>query len=468
MQVQQWFKKGLKHIINIVQNGTNNTLTILEVKLIMKKFLALAIVLVMGIGIFAGCNTGAGTGSGATPQGGGVNVKIVSSFGGDDGNRGHYEEAYKAWEAATGNTVTDNSGTAHEEWKATVLADFETGSEPDVLFYFNGTDANSFIEAGKVVPLDEIIAQYPEYAANMDLNKVPASPVDGKQYALPAIGYWEGLYVNKAVLEEAGAQVPGPETSWEEFLEICQKVKDAGFTPIAASLHQVPHYWFEFAILNNGSVANHLTLPTQGSGEYTSWVNGLNDMKDLYDKGFFPENTLTATDDETFLLMATNEAAFAVDGSWKMNWFAENVVAPEDIANYTVTFVPGKGDRATTEIISGLSMGYYITRKAWEDPAKRDAAISLITALTADEVIAKMSGGYAATALKTTPAAPADANVLQQDAVKMLSSFTGSVAAVQDLVPQDLREELFSNIKNVVTGSISSEETVDKIVAGTK
>lgn len=37
--------------------------------------------------------------------------------------------------------------------------------------------------------------------------------------------------------------------------------------------------------------------------------------------------------------------------------------ATEDIDNFTVTFVPGANERKATDIISGLSSGWYITKK---------------------------------------------------------------------------------------------------------
>ena len=116
------------------------------------------------------------------------------------------------------------------------------------MFYFNGNDSNPFVEAGKVVPISEIREEYPEYADNMKDDMIPASPADGVQYAVPFYGYWEGLYCNKTVLEAAGVEVPGQETTWDQFLESCQKIKDAGYTPIAVSLAKEPHYWFEFSI----------------------------------------------------------------------------------------------------------------------------------------------------------------------------------------------------------------------------
>ena len=32
-------------------------------------------------------------------------------------------------------------------------------------------------------------------------------------------------------------------------MEMCETIKSKGYTPIACSLQEVPHYWFEFCIL---------------------------------------------------------------------------------------------------------------------------------------------------------------------------------------------------------------------------
>ena len=98
------------------------------------------------------------------PQTEPVTLRVVTSFGSEDGNRRNFEAAVAAYEASTGNLVSDGSDVSSEEWKARVLTDFETGSEPDVLFFFTNADAEPFVRAGKVVPLDEIRAEYPNYA----------------------------------------------------------------------------------------------------------------------------------------------------------------------------------------------------------------------------------------------------------------------------------------------------------------
>ena len=103
----------------------------------------------------------------------------------------------------------------------------------------------------------------------------------------------------------------------------------------------------------------------------------------------FPDNTLTASDSETFELFTSDKAAFLIDGSWKVGGIEEAV---DDIDNYTVTYVPGKGNRKSTDLIGGLSSGYYITKKCWDDPEKRAAAIvKAVTNYTDAKLIAKLS-----------------------------------------------------------------------------
>ena len=111
--------------------------------------------------------------------------------------------------------MADTSATSDVTFKTRVITDFETGSEPDVLFFFNGADANSFIEAGKVVSIDEIRKEYPDYAGNMNDDLITASLVDGKKYAVPVNGFWEAMFVNTEVLDAAGVSMPGANYTWE-------------------------------------------------------------------------------------------------------------------------------------------------------------------------------------------------------------------------------------------------------------
>ena len=444
----------------------------------MKKTLAIILALCLGASMLAACGGSgssapasasvAGSTGSSAPEAKPVEIRVVTSYGGDDGNRANYEEAVAGYEAATGNTVVDESATSNEQWKAQVKADFQTGSEPDVLFFFTGTDASEFIKNGKVVSIEEIRKEYPDYASNMLDAAMPLSFVDAKAYAVPSSGYWEGMFVNKTVLADCGLEVPGPDTTWDEFMEMCETIKSKGYTPIACSLQEVPHYWFEFCILNQGDVAKHAEVPASGADEAGQrWVAGLNTLKEMYEKGYFPANTLTAGDADTFQMMADNKAAFAIDGSWKVGWFTGSEDAAgnvENIDDYTVTYVPGSGSRKATDIVGGISVGYYITEKAWSDPEKRDAAVQFVEYMTTDDMVNKFAGG-APTALKSGLPEAADTDSLHAAAVTMFNGKTGMASAVQDALNQTARGVLFASVKDVVTGTLAPEEAIETALA---
>lgn len=429
----------------------------------MKKFLTMLLALVMVLSLVA-CGGQNGNDSQNT-DGASVTLNVVTSYGGDDGNRKNFENAVAAYEEATGNKVNDGSATSNEEWKAKVLTDFETGSEPDVLFFFTNADAEPFITANKVVSIDEIRAEYPDYAANMK-DSMMATAADGKHYSVPSSGFWENMFVNKTVLEACGVAMPGPDYTWDQFLADCQTILDNGYTPIACSLFEVPHYWFEFAVMNNGTMASQLDIPTvDADGKLDAvgekWVAALNDLKDLYERGYFPKNTLTASDAETVAMFGEGEAAFLIDGSWKVGYFSENHA--DELDNYSVSFVPAKGERKATEAIGGISMGYFITRKAWDDPAKREAAVKFVETLTSDETLSTFVTTEV-TAL-VNGAKPAGLNALQQTAADVNAQITGVIGAVQDTITGEAKADLFGNIQKVVSGQMTAEEAVASAIA---
>ncbi len=405
-------------------------------------------------------------------EAGGVELNVTTTFAGEDGNAQNFKEAMNAWCEQTGNTVADTSATSDETFKTRVITDFETGSEPDVLFFFNGADANSFIEAGKVVSIDDIRAEFPDYASNMNDELIADSLVDGKKYAVPVNGYWEAMFVNTEVLDAAGVAVPGADYTMDAFKADCQKIVDAGYTPIAAALGNIPHYWWEYAIFNNGSPANHLEIPASTDDAIgQAWVAGMNDIKELYDLGYFPENTLSATDDETFAMFTEGKAAFLIDGSWKVGGIVAACQSdPEDpatldtdkLSHFDVTYVPGQGDRKATDLIGGLSMGYYITTKAWEDPAKKEAAVSFVSYMTSDEVVPKFAQ-HTASALKNAPAVDESAfNPLQIKSMSMMSGVTSLTGAVQDLFQGDCRVSTFDGMPEIVSGKVDAKDAVQE------
>ena len=105
-------------------------------------------------------------------------------------------------------------------------------------------------------------------------------------------------------------------------------------------------------------------------------------------------------------------------------------------------------------------MGYYITKKAWDDPAKQEACVKFVEAMTTDEVVSKF-GAVSVTALKNGATPPSGADSLTLAAVAMAKGQTGISAAAQDNLGQQARTALFADIKNIVSGKQDPAKSVE-------
>lgn len=322
---------------------------------------------------------------GSVAFGEGMTFRTVSTFAGTDASAPQYQELLSEWEEETGNTVDDYSAESDEAWKTSVLNDFAAGNEPDVLFYFAASaDSQSILD--KVVPISEINEAYPE----LDFPEAEAlREDDGKVYAIPVRSFWEGLFCNVDIFEEYGLELP---TDKEKFEIAVQTLKENDVVPMAISLSDIPHYITDFAILACGTVEDHRARPKTVEEMPESWVAGNELIHTLYEMGAFPVNVNSTTESLTTNMFLEKQAAMLLDGSWRANG------VPQENWDTTVVmpFPAFSDDADPTATIGGTSMGFYITRKTWDDPERRDAAVSLLKKLTdehANEVLGFSFGG---------------------------------------------------------------------------
>lgn len=424
-----------------------------------------------------GADTTASEGNGAdtTDVGShaGVELTVFTQWAGGDDSEAQWIAARDSWKSKSGATINDISQKQEKEVTTKIDNDFSMGAEGDVYFALAGAETSNFTD--KLIPIDTIVAEFPEYGVNMKSGMFPTGP-DGKNYALPMWGMWEGLFANKAILTEASVEVPGASTTWDQFLDACEKVKGVGKTPITVSLSAEPHYWFEFTILNNQTdLKNHKRLPTLEGGDAASvaWAAGFTDIKELYEKGYLNENTDTIKPPDAIKVMRDGNAAFYIDGHWARNGLVfepdsnpqVKTAASDDI---NVTYVPGKNARKATDIISGISSGWMITKKAWDDPAKRAAAVSLVEFMTSNDTIASFPAakGVTTALIDTSMLVPEDPHPTQVQAMDMVANATSGTFPIQDSLQPAQKDEAMGNVLvPIAKGTLTPEDAVKQIMS---
>lgn len=369
----------------------------------------------------------------------GVALKTVSCFAGEDAAAIAYADLLRDYEQQTGCVIEDASATSDEGWKARVLSDFAVSNEPDVLFFF-ACSADSAPILRKMVPISEINGEYPEL--NL-LESDALREADGVVYAIPSRPYYEGLFVNVDLFEQY--DLPLPDT-WAHLEEAVKGFAAAGVTPIAVSFSDIPHYLAECCLLACATPEEYAARPASLDEVPQSWHEGMALIRRLYELGAFPADALNTSETVTSQLFRDGRAAMQFDGSW----FA-NTLPAERMDHVRVLPVPryaGEGGA----VIGGVSMGFYLTRRAWDDPARRDAAVGLLAWLTSPENLARLSSEQTSGALRES------AEALLKDAGALLDP-------VQDAMNKDAREAWLLNcVPAVADGGMTPEQCWEKVM----
>lgn len=376
----------------------------------------------------------------AGAAGEGVTLRTVSCFAGPDGAADEYVEILQHYESETGNTVQDSSSTSDEAWKTSVLKDFAAGNEPDILFFF-AAGADSAPILSRVVSLEEINREYPE----MNLPETDAlREADGKVYAVPVRGFWEGLYVHTDLFEQYGAPLP---EDWDSLLEAIRVFRENGIVPIAISLSDIPHYLAEMALLACASREELQARPKTFEEVPASWLEAMGVIRELAEAGAFADDA-GRTDERTSTdLFVNRKAAMQMDGSWLVSSFT-----PEMMDTMAVLPMPLRnGAGASDCYLGGVSMGFYLTRRAWKS-GRRDAAVALLGELTAEENVRRL-GNTAITGRLL-------------DSSEALRSGRNMISPLQDSMNNVAREEwLLKCIPAIAEGTMTPEECWRRVIS---
>ena len=308
----------------------------------------------------------------------GVTLRTVSCFAGANEAANAYVEILDHYESETGNIVRDSSSTSDEAWKTSVLKDFAAGNEPDVLFFF-AAGADSAPLLSRVVSLEEINREYPD----IRLPETEAlREADGKVYAVPVRGFWEGLYVHTDLFERYGAPLPD---NWDSLMEAIRIFRENGIVPIAVSLSDIPHYLAEMSVLACAGAEDQQARPRTYEEVPESWLEAMAVIRELAEAGAFADDAGSTYESASTELFLNKQAAMQMDGSWLASSFSQEMMD-------TIRVLPmplRSGEGSSDCYLGGISMGFYLTRRAWES-GRRDAAVALFAELTSEENIRRL------------------------------------------------------------------------------
>lgn len=223
-----------------------------------------------------------------------------------------------------------------------------SGDLPDIVFNGGNNITELAAKSGKVADLTPYFEEDPEWRALFDDTSLEFNTVDGKIYGVPVSKEISYIYYNKELFEQAGIEAPEVAfESWDAFFEACDKLKEAGITPVgmdSADSGWLTNLWMSALIGTNGEAGN-------------TWMNSMYPVDfntpeveaaaETIQK-MFQEYTTPDAVGGKYDPMATHffngEVAMFPNGPWMIPDFSQTEKAPEGFYDKVgIMLMPGNG-----------------------------------------------------------------------------------------------------------------------------
>ena len=233
------------------------------------------------------------------------------------------QEAADAYYEATG--VKINIEWKGRDVKTLIGPALDAGEKID---FFDTDYMNNAQQNGKyLADLTEMAeaADYESHALPVLVENVK-SWSDGKLTVIPYQPYTTGVWYNKAMFENAGIEAE-PKT-WEEFLDVCEKLKASGVNAITCNSSDLTLlYGYQFArYVGQEKVVETLNEATWSSVPEAK--QAADEIRTLFDKGYMSENA-PAQWPEGQNELGFDESAMILQASWVPNEIVQNTMNNE-------------------------------------------------------------------------------------------------------------------------------------------
>ncbi len=365
------------------------------------------ICLVMLLSLLLPLLTGCGEEEGQT-----VTLRMLSIMG-DEGRQAIYSQVLTDFSKQHPQIYLRDTTSAPEEsfkLKASLAETYAHGGSPDLVYYYADDGMRSLGDT--FVPIEEVRKDYPEFLSDIcDSVIESAKDEDGKTRCIPIMGSWTAICVNTELLNKASVTVP---QSFRELVSAVETLSGSDIIPFANTPEDCSVMVQSLVRDLGGERA--LTEGLEGVPDTTgtAWQQSFDIMSRLYRIGAFAPAALTSrvsgyvsdSDGYDRVLGAERDKTIELDAVELWNSgkaamiIADSSMYPQlniddntrliDIPHYTddafteSTEISGSDTAGGSDSTDGgrltvrFGEGFYISKKSYGDPLKRQLIIELI------------------------------------------------------------------------------------------
>lgn len=222
------------------------------------------------------------------------------------------EALLNKYKEISGVTITFEP-TQSNQYNSVLRLQLDAGTGPDLYYSRSYATGEELYTAGFSMDCTDIPGVKENFVAT---SLEPWTAADGKLFAVPFAAVSQPIYYNKKIFADNGiTELP---KTWEEFIAMCQKLKDNGVTVFANGLASD---WDILECVLLGMVPNYITA--EGRVKYETGEKKFNDpefVRILEDFAklvpFLPEGFESIDNDNANIFFGMGNSAMLMDGSW--------------------------------------------------------------------------------------------------------------------------------------------------------
>ena len=244
------------------------------------------------------------------------------------------------------------------QYYTALLTKLANGTGPDIFSvqpkYAGPNSVLGLAQAGYLEPLNDLNSVSLARKPSLD-----ACTYDGNVYAIPTHVSLLGTYYNKRIFEEYRLTIP---TTWDEFLDVCQTLKDNGVQPLI--MGDKDTYVMQFGLYQLAASEIYAKNPDYddqlrtGQTKFTdpgTWDKVLEQYTTLYNREYMNRSSLTVSAQQAIQMYIDGQAAMTFDGSFNVD-----ALRAQGAGDVELGFFPLPGSKETyTSVSSGGGFSIY-------------------------------------------------------------------------------------------------------------
>ena len=237
----------------------------------------------------------------------------------------------------------------NQAYKAKLKSAVAANELPDIFFTWGGGFSKTFVESGKVLPLD---MYYENYKTELPPAAVSYAVYDETLYGTTYVTPVSMLFYNKKIFTELNVKTP---ETWDDLVFACAVLQENEITPLALSskdswalamLHDA------IALKSAGHSVIQEVLTKEGQRyDNADFLIAAEKLQALIEMQAFSENAIELSNDEVQTTFIEGDAGMYIMGSWTGGVISMDATNP---AEFDVVPVPVIGENAgTTDFMGG-------------------------------------------------------------------------------------------------------------------